>query len=88
MGALDMLMLRTGAPTKNNSRHGRSPRNVIRRDSRLQRYLYALEQVPDPELETGIVLLGLVYDVEVLGRESDRALVTMTLTSPTSLRRQ
>ena len=42
----------------------------------------ALEQVLDPELGIGIVPLGLVYDVEVLGQESDRALVTMTRTSP------
>jgi len=42
----------------------------------------ALEQVLDPELGIGIVPLGLVYDVKVLGEESDRALVTMTLTSP------
>ena len=42
----------------------------------------ALEPVQDPELNIGIVALGLVYDVEVQGDHSDHVVVTMTFTSP------
>ena len=42
----------------------------------------ALEEVKDPELNLGILELGLVYDVAVEGENGEHATVTMTLTSP------
>jgi metal-sulfur cluster biosynthetic enzyme len=42
----------------------------------------ALEHVKDPELNMGILELGLVYDVSVAGDTSEHANVVMTLTSP------
>lgn len=42
----------------------------------------ALEPVQDPELNIGIVGLGLVYGVDIYGDDQDRVTVTMTLTSP------
>ncbi|HEV3157183.1 MAG TPA: iron-sulfur cluster assembly protein [Candidatus Baltobacteraceae bacterium] len=42
----------------------------------------ALKEVQDPELHMGIIDLGLIYDVNVQGQESDEVIVTMTLTSP------
>jgi metal-sulfur cluster biosynthetic enzyme len=42
----------------------------------------ALLEVNDPELNLGIVELGLVYDVAVDGENGEHATVTMTLTSP------
>ncbi len=42
----------------------------------------ALKTVEDPELNIGIVDLGLVYGVDVRGDRSEDVTVTMTLTSP------
>jgi metal-sulfur cluster biosynthetic enzyme len=42
----------------------------------------ALADVKDPELNLGILELGLVYDVSVEGDAGEHATVVMTLTSP------
>jgi metal-sulfur cluster biosynthetic enzyme len=42
----------------------------------------ALTEVQDPELNLGILELGLVYDVAVAGETGEFVTVTMTLTSP------
>lgn len=42
----------------------------------------ALVEVQDPELNLGIMELGLVYDVAVQGEGGEHVIVTMTLTSP------
>ncbi len=42
----------------------------------------ALAEVQDPELNLGILELGLVYDVAVQGENGEHVIVTMTLTSP------
>jgi metal-sulfur cluster biosynthetic enzyme len=42
----------------------------------------ALEAVKDPELDLGILELGLVYDIGVEGDASEHVNVVMTLTSP------
>jgi metal-sulfur cluster biosynthetic enzyme len=42
----------------------------------------ALAEVQDPELNLGILELGLVYDVAVEGEGGEHVIVTMTLTSP------
>jgi metal-sulfur cluster biosynthetic enzyme len=42
----------------------------------------ALAEVQDPELNMGILELGLVYDVAVEGEGGEHVIVTMTLTSP------
>jgi metal-sulfur cluster biosynthetic enzyme len=42
----------------------------------------ALQDVKDPELNLGILELGLVYDIAVEGDASEHVTVTMTLTSP------
>jgi metal-sulfur cluster biosynthetic enzyme len=42
----------------------------------------SLSVVKDPELDIGILDLGLVYDVAVEGEASEHVTVTMTLTSP------
>ena len=42
----------------------------------------ALAEVKDPELQLGILELGLVYDVAVEGDNGEHVVVTMTLTSP------
>lgn len=42
----------------------------------------ALEAVKDPELNLGILELGLVYDVSVEGDAQEHVNVVMTLTSP------
>lgn len=42
----------------------------------------ALADVKDPELNLGILELGLVYDVSVAGDAGEHATVVMTLTSP------
>ncbi len=42
----------------------------------------ALADVKDPELDLGILELGLVYDVAVDGDTQEHVTVTMTLTSP------
>jgi metal-sulfur cluster biosynthetic enzyme len=42
----------------------------------------ALEAVKDPELNLGILELGLVYDITVEGDAQDHVNVVMTLTSP------
>jgi metal-sulfur cluster biosynthetic enzyme len=42
----------------------------------------ALTEVQDPELNLGILELGLVYDVAVAGEAGEHVIVTMTLTSP------
>ena len=42
----------------------------------------ALTEVKDPELNLGILELGLVYDISVEGDAGEHATVVMTLTSP------
>ena len=42
----------------------------------------ALKEVEDPELNMGIVDLGLVYGIAVRGDRNEDVTVTMTLTSP------
>jgi metal-sulfur cluster biosynthetic enzyme len=42
----------------------------------------ALKEVEDPELNMGIVDLGLVYGIDVRGDRNEDVTVTMTLTSP------
>jgi metal-sulfur cluster biosynthetic enzyme len=42
----------------------------------------ALKEVEDPELNMGIVDLGLVYGVDVRGERNEDVTVIMTLTSP------
>jgi metal-sulfur cluster biosynthetic enzyme len=42
----------------------------------------ALTEVKDPELNLGILDLGLVYDISVEGDASEHVNVVMTLTSP------
>jgi metal-sulfur cluster biosynthetic enzyme len=42
----------------------------------------ALADVKDPELNLGILELGLIYDISVEGEQSEHANVVMTLTSP------
>jgi metal-sulfur cluster biosynthetic enzyme len=42
----------------------------------------ALVEVKDPELNLGILELGLVYDISVEGDTSEHVTVVMTLTSP------
>ena len=42
----------------------------------------ALEEVKDPELDIGILELGLVYDIAAEGDAGEHVTVTMTLTSP------
>ncbi len=42
----------------------------------------ALKTVEDPELNMGIVDLGLVYGIDVDGSQNENVTVTMTLTSP------
>ena len=42
----------------------------------------ALKEVEDPELNMGILDLGLVYDVACEGPEGQEVTVVMTLTSP------
>ncbi|MHB8147677.1 MAG: metal-sulfur cluster assembly factor [Vulcanimicrobiaceae bacterium] len=42
----------------------------------------SLEKVNDPELNLGILDLGLVYDISVEGDSGEHVTVVMTLTSP------
>ncbi|HVN69254.1 MAG TPA: metal-sulfur cluster assembly factor [Candidatus Binatia bacterium] len=42
----------------------------------------ALVEVKDPELNLGILELGLVYDIATEGENGENVNVTMTLTSP------
>ena len=42
----------------------------------------ALVEVKDPELNLGVLELGLIYDVAVEGNDGEHVTVTMTLTSP------
>ena len=42
----------------------------------------ALTEVKDPELNLGILELGLVYDIAAEGEGGEHVTVTMTLTSP------
>ncbi len=42
----------------------------------------ALKDVEDPELQMGILDLGLVYDVVCEGAQGEDVTITMTLTSP------
>jgi metal-sulfur cluster biosynthetic enzyme len=42
----------------------------------------ALTDVKDPELNLGILELGLVYDISVEGENGEHVAVMMTLTSP------
>ncbi len=42
----------------------------------------SLEKVNDPELNLGILDLGLVYDISVEGDAGEHVTVVMTLTSP------
>ncbi|BDE06080.1 Fe-S assembly SUF system protein [Vulcanimicrobium alpinum] len=47
-----------------------------------ERVREALKEVEDPELNMGILDLGLVYDVACEGPHGQEVTVTMTLTSP------
>ncbi len=42
----------------------------------------ALAEVKDPEIDLGILELGLVYDVRAEGESGEHVTVVMTLTSP------
>ncbi|MDQ2872794.1 MAG: iron-sulfur cluster assembly protein [Candidatus Eremiobacteraeota bacterium] len=42
----------------------------------------ALKEVKDPELDMGILDLGLVYDISAEGENHEHVTVVMTLTSP------
>lgn len=42
----------------------------------------ALKEVKDPELDMGVLELGLIYDVSVEGEQGEHVTVVMTLTSP------
>jgi metal-sulfur cluster biosynthetic enzyme len=42
----------------------------------------ALVTVKDPELDIGVVDLGLIYDIAIAGDAAEHVTVTMTLTSP------
>jgi metal-sulfur cluster biosynthetic enzyme len=42
----------------------------------------ALVEVQDPELNLGVLELGLIYDIAVQGEQGEHVAVTMTLTSP------
>ena len=42
----------------------------------------ALAEVKDPEIDLGILELGLVYDVRTEGESGEHVTVVMTLTSP------
>jgi FeS assembly SUF system protein len=42
----------------------------------------ALRSVYDPEIPVSIVELGLIYNVEISGKEPATATITMTLTAP------
>lgn len=42
----------------------------------------ALVEVKDPELNLGVLELGLIYDVSVEGESGEHVTVMMTLTSP------
>ncbi|HEY8314536.1 MAG TPA: metal-sulfur cluster assembly factor [Candidatus Baltobacteraceae bacterium] len=42
----------------------------------------ALKDVKDPELDMGILDLGLVYDISAEGEDNEHVTVVMTLTSP------
>ncbi|MGR4064404.1 MAG: metal-sulfur cluster assembly factor [Vulcanimicrobiaceae bacterium] len=42
----------------------------------------ALVDVKDPELDIGVLDLGLIYDIAVEGDAAEHVTVTMTLTSP------
>jgi metal-sulfur cluster biosynthetic enzyme len=62
-------------------RRAKSYRPEVRMPTQEQVY-EALKEVEDPELQMGIVDLGLVYGVAVDGAENENVAVTMTLTSP------
>lgn len=51
------------------------------RDQRTEPFWKQLNKVIDPELNIGVVDLGLIYDVDV--RKDGSAVVVMTLTTPT-----
>src|SRR5438552_11490345 len=57
---------------------------AVRRDTMptVDQVREALAEVKDPELQLGILELGLVYDVAVEGDNGEHVIVTMTLTSP------
>jgi metal-sulfur cluster biosynthetic enzyme len=48
----------------------------------VERLKEALAEVQDPEMNLGIIELGLLYDVDVSGESGEHVVVTMTLTSP------